>query len=183
MMKWIATAFGVLILCGAPAPAATLDLGTWYQFQFDGSLGEVEPCVICDLLFPPVQPAPAKPWDLVAPPGGAIITVTDAFDRFERFEVFVDGTSLGETSPPAGGGNCGSDIGICLADPDTSSGKFIVAPGDYVLRIVQTEGFDGVGAFRVDAIPEPGAMILIGSGLAALLLSKRFRRACRTRGT
>jgi hypothetical protein len=175
MKKWIATLFGVLAMCGAPATGAPIDLGTWYQFQFDGSLGEVSPCVVCDALFPEVPPAPEQPWTLVAPPGGAYITVTDAFDRFERFEVFIDGTSLGETSAPAGGGNCGSDIELCLADPDTSSGTFFAAPGTYELHIFQTEGFDGVGAFRVDAIPEPGAIILIGSGLAALALRRRFR--------
>ena len=176
-MKGIAAVFGLLFMSGAPALAATIDFGTWYQFQFDGSLGEVSPCVVCNL-FPEVPPAPAQPWEFVAPPGGVFITVSDAFDRLERFEVFADGVSLGLTSIPSGAGNCGSDINLCLADPDNSTGVFFVEPGTHTMAIFQADGVEGLAAFRVDVavIPEPAGLLLVGGGLAALLLRRRFAR-------
>jgi hypothetical protein len=111
-----------------------------------------------------------------------MLTVTDAFLPGDEFEVFDLGLSLGATSPAILGASCGNDPVPCLDDPRVSQGIFLMRPGAHEITIRPTVTPIGPGAayFRVDvttapvAVPEPGALWLMGSGVAFLW---RFRHA------
>jgi hypothetical protein len=96
----------------------------------------------------------------------------------DAFEVIANSVSLGFTSTPVEAGDCGPDPDVCLEfDPDVSSGVFLLSsgPNSFTIRHTETVLGEGTGYFRVDAtaIPEPGAIALMASGLAALLWRRR----------
>lgn len=180
MKKTAAAIFAVLVMCVAPALAGPVDFGVWYEFQFDGSLGFVTGCspATCFDLAPGAQYASDPLWTFTAPPGGARLTVTDVNFHGDAFEIIANGLSLGFTSPPVDAGGCGPDPDLCLTeDLDVSSGVFMLAQGEnsFTIRHTETQLGEGTGYFRVDVtpIPEPGAMALMASGLAALLWRRR----------
>ncbi len=123
----------------------------------------------------------APPWSFVAPVGGSELTVTDAFESGDRFEIFDFGASLGLTSAPVLGGDCGDDPVTCLADPNISHNVFLLGAGAHEITIVPVESPSdgGAGYFAVSAaaaIPEPSLLALLAAGSAGLLLARRARR-------
>ncbi len=180
-------------ILGAPAAgnAGPITAGTYYQFGFDvaGS-----PATGCDPADPagafctpssgtPTSFADAPAWSFTAPASGSELTVTDAFESGDRFEIFDSGVSLGLTSAPGAAGvvDCGDDPVPCLADPSISHGSFLLAAGAHDITIVAAESPSGLGAgyFIVDAtavaLPEPGSLALLALASAGLLLA-RLRR-------
>jgi hypothetical protein len=90
----------------------------------------------------------------VAPSDGLTLTVTDAFQKGDIFEVLDMGVSIGSTSTvPTDPASCGSDPVPCLADPTMSHGVFQLGPGPHSITIKATTSPFGGGAayFRVDA--------------------------------
>lgn len=113
----------------------------------------------------------APPWTFSAPVGGATLTVTDAFLSGDRFQVFDFGISLGLTSAPGTGANCGDDPAVCLATPGISKGVFALAAGGHSLTITPTLSLGGgSGYLRVDAVPEPSTWLLLTTGLLLMLM-------------
>jgi len=184
IVTWLALAF----TAPAPALADPISLDTWYEFSFtDPGV----PAVGCDPADPaggfclsssgtPTSPVGAPPWTLT---GSAVLTVTDAFGSGDRFEVFDFGASLGLTSLPGVGGDCGDDPVPCLVDPLISQGSFLLGAGSHEVTIIPVDSPVGGGAGYLSAsavVPEPGSGLLFGGSLAILALLY-MRRARTTR--
>jgi hypothetical protein len=179
------TLLALAFAASAPALADPISLDTWYEFSFtDPGV----PAVGCDPADPaggfcisssgtPTLPVGAPPWTLT---GSAVLTVTDAFESGDRFEVFDFGASLGLTSLPGLGGDCGDDPVPCLADPLISKGFFLLGAGSHEITLIPVDSPSGGGSGYLGAsvvIPEPGSGLLFGASLAilALLYTRRAR--------
>lgn len=171
------------------AQAGVIDFGTWYQFSFTGAGVSAQGCDPADPAGAfclsssgtPTQPANAPAWTFVAPAGGAVFTVTDAFLSGDRFEVFDFGVSIGVTSPPGSGIDCGDDPVPCLADTAISHALFALTAGNHSLTIATLAGTDpngGSGYFLASAgqtpLPPAAGFMLAGLiGLASLIRHRR----------
>ncbi|MGC4050574.1 MAG: PEP-CTERM sorting domain-containing protein [Paludibaculum sp.] len=168
--------------------ASVISLGTYQEFGFSTAGVEATGCDPNDASGPfcfessgtvALLLGPA-PWTFVAPAGGAVLTVTDAFFSGDRFEIFDFGSSIGLTSVPLDNIDCGDDPVPCLATAGVSSGIFNLAAGNHSLTISPTiSNGGGSGYLLVDvplaSVPEPGSWLLVGLGLALLTFSKCWR--------
>jgi len=125
------------------------------------------------------SPASGNPYTFTAL-GSVVLKVTDAFLSGDRFEVFVNAVSAGETSAPGNvGDQIGGDFDGAFADARWSSGMWMLGPGNYSIDIFTTVSPHGGGtaALRVDdevnPVPEPSTYALFVSGIAAALAFRR----------
>jgi hypothetical protein len=180
---YVGLALGMCVFTSSPALAGAILLNTFYEFSFtdpgvtalgcqpDDPAGEFctpssgTPTVFLD----------APPWTFTAGPAGVALTVTDAFETGDQFEVLDFGIPIGFTSVPDPGFDCGDDPVPCLADPHVSSRVFLLAGGDHSITIapLQVVGFGGAGYLHVAEVPEPGALSLLVFGLLGLTSSRR----------
>jgi len=174
---WLGAALFVTATIAQAGPIAG---GVWYQFSFTGS--DVRGCDPNDpggaFCIPgsrlPTEFLDAPPWTFIAPAPGTSLQLVDAFESGDRFQVFDFGISIGFTSVPTPGLDCGDDPGDCLAMPGISSGTFILGAGAHSIILVPIAspfGF-GSGYLRVGgtaALAEPGSIALLALGMASLL--------------
>lgn len=188
-----------LILCVAmPAMAGSIPFDTYLQFSFSDA---ATPAAGCDPADPagafcipssgtPTSFLDAPAWTFSAAAAGATLTVIDAFTSGDRFEVFDFGTSLGLTSLPVLGGDCGDDPVLCLADANMSRLIISLASGLHSLTIVPTlvPEFGGSAYLQITGtpdttpVPEPSSALLLTLGLVGLGIF-RARRSRATTGT
>lgn len=183
---------GALGVAAPGSPSAPVPVGgNWLEFLFTAA---GVPATDCAGSCTPSsggnsQDAGSPPWTFSAGAGGADLTVVDAFNLGDQFEVFDFGLSMGTTSAP-GSGSCGSDPVPCLADANASKRVFQLAPGPHSITITPVLSPFGGGAayFRVDdaqrftqAIPTLGAVglgvLVIALALISVLVLRRRRAA------
>ena len=89
----------------------------------------------------------APPWTFTCPASGCWLTVTDAFNLGDQYEVFDNAASIGSTPPvplPAQSGEqCAGAIGLasdpelCVLDPNSSTGMFNLGSGAHSITITR----------------------------------------------
>lgn len=178
-----------ILAFSSPVQAGPIAFEVWYEFGV-GDVGvEATGCDPDDpdgaFCIPssgtPTQFLDAPPWTFTAPASGATLTVIDAFESTERFELFDFGVSLGLSSLPAAASivDCGDDPLVCLGTPGMSRGSFGVSAGNHAITIVPTLSQFGAAYLQVSAaaVPEPGTLLLLGLALAgAVALRARSTR-------
>ncbi len=178
-----------LFLLARPAFSGAIALGTWGEFGFSAAGTPATGCDPNDPAGPFCVPSSGTPttfldapaWTFTAPATGALLTVTDAFEAGDRFEVFDFGASLGLTSLPFGSADCGDDPVPCLATAGISSRVFTLGSGAHSIRITPTLSpiSGGAGyllATAAAAIPEPATLLLLGCGMTALIFARKRSR-------
>jgi hypothetical protein len=179
-----AVAFAVL-LSANPALADSVPLDVWLQFAFETAGTQATGCNPNDPAGPfcigssgtPTDLAPAPPWTF-STPFGARLTLTDAFEAGDRFEVFDFGASIGMTTLPVGSTDCGDDPAVCFAAADISKGLFSLTGGSHELTIFPLLAPSGGGTayFLLESVPEPGSWALLASSLLAVVVTRRRSR-------
>ena len=178
----------VMLTLASPALASPIVLGTWYEFGFSTAGTPATGCDPEDPAGPfcipssgtPTSFAGAPPWTFNSA-GGTQLTVTDAFNAGDRFQIFDFGVSIGLTSLPVGSADCGDDPVPCLANPNVSHAQFNLAAGAHSITITPTLAptGGGTGYFIVNgaaAVPEPSTCILLLSGLFTLACAGRRQK-------
>jgi hypothetical protein len=178
----------VFAIAANPASASTIAVdGAWHEFLFGSSGTFAVACGGgCEPTIDPVaEQTTSPPWTFSGP---AIVTVTDLFERGDRFAIFDNAVLLGDTSVPVNDGTTtcpatgvGNDINACLANPTYSHGVFGLGTGAHSLTIeviqnaVTTTG--GAAAFQAapEAVPDPNTSILL-LGLGLLGIASQIRR-------
>jgi hypothetical protein len=128
--------------------------GLWLEFQFNESGSFADACNGCAPSSGQNSVFGGKPpWKFMAPPAGARLTITDAFDLGDRFEVFDFGESIGKTSAVAAAGACSDDPELCVVSSAVSHAIFNLGAGAHEITIRAIDSPYGAGAayFRVDA--------------------------------
>jgi hypothetical protein len=184
--SWLTIAFALLL--SAPASAGTIAFDTWYEFGFTDAGTPATGCFPDDplsiVVCPPSSGTPTTfldtpPWTFG---GSSTLTVVDAFESGDAFEIFDFGLSIGVTSAPVLGVDCSDDPVPCLANPAMSQGVFVLGAGAHSLTITPTLSPGSLGAAYLQvsaaAVPEPASVLLFGLGVATLCVrSVRRSRA------
>ena len=177
--------FMVVLMLGAvsaAAPSIQADPivvgGNWYEFQFLGPGSQGTACVLCTpSIAGNSQFAPNPPWTFTLSQAG-ILTVTDAFNIGDSFDVFDFGVLIGSTPPVAQFDTCGSDPVPCSMNPNVSHAVFSLAVGPHAITIMARDPAIAAGAayFRVDEVPDPTTLLLLATGLGGAISVRKNRK-------
>ena len=137
--------------------------GSWQAFDFGAADSQATSCGGC--FGTNYSDAGDPPWTFNAGAAGVTLTVVDGYLTGDQFEVFDSGASLGRTSTPVIGGDCGENPDHCLADPDSSKRVFRLAPGPHSITIIAVAApffaqfGSGTAYFRVRSMSTAAAPI------------------------
>ena len=170
-----------LNVLAAPAFAGPIPFDTYLQFSFSDVGVSAIGCDPADPAGAFCIPSGGTPTSFLDAPAwtfaggaGAVLTVIDAFLSGDRFEIFDFGVSLGLSSLPGLGSDCGDDPVLCLADAGMSRLQIVLGAGPHSLTITPTLTADFGGsaylhvAHGATSVPEPSPLWLMALGLIAL---------------
>jgi hypothetical protein len=173
----LAAAIGAVVCFSSPVVFAQVPAQeVWTGFEV-GAVGSswTVPFETTPITFSGVLSAPAY------------LKIVDLGLAGDRFEVFINGVSAGNTSAPtlAIGVNDPSyffgDEALALADSNFSRGEFLLPQGTITVSVMASMSpLDAsIAAFQVSAIPEPAslAMLLAGAGVVGLARRRQARAA------
>jgi len=169
--------------------------GTWFEWSFKDNPFEAFGCLPADPFSPflcvpstgtPTVFADTPPYTVNCPFNffGCNLTVTDAFNQGDRFEVFDFGAPIGTTSAVANTGDqCApnnTDPEDCLLDVDSSSGVFCLQAGPHEISFlpIVVNADQGAAYFKLETavcgviggtmIPlDTTALLLVGAQMNA----------------
>mgnify|MGYP003574543731 FL=1 len=110
----------------------------------------------------------------------AVLTVTDAYEKGDRWTIFNYGASLGETPWVPKSTVSTADYDVAASDPTWSTDTFELTPGTYqITGKHRTNAYgNSSGGIRLDGVahtPIPGTLWLFGPGVVGLAaLRKRL---------
>lgn len=112
--------------------------------------------------------------------GPSVLTIVDGFLDGDQFSVYDGAVFLGNTSTPLNDGQFCGDYATCLSSTAYSSGSYTFGAGTHSVDIfvLQSPYGDG-GAFlelNPAATPEPGSLLLVGTGVLSVVGAVRRRR-------
>lgn len=181
-----------------PAFAGAIATDTWYcgRFEATGSElfgGSIQALSVCDMVSGRTATIFGTEYDLFGDPGdapwtvtvgslGAQLLVVDVETSGDRFELFDDGNSLGQTSVPVfGTEDCDADVACALANTDYSQGTFDLAPGLHSLSgefLGDVEYGDFAFIVRSNTeVPAPAGIAVAGLALGLFGLRRKARAA------
>ncbi|MBI1355067.1 MAG: PEP-CTERM sorting domain-containing protein [Acidobacteria bacterium] len=170
---------------------------TWYQFGIDSTGGSARGCVNTAqrcLDVPNTTPVAAPTWDLpVAFDFAVTLTVTDAFEVIDLFEILNNGQPVPASSLPVAASSLAPaavcnplDLMSCVNDPAYASLTTTFAPGTPIsLNFLITQRgapIDGSAFFILTGVPdtqlvpEPSTWLLLAGGLVAAGALRRRSR-------
>jgi len=133
--------------------AAVITINTkWYEFKWTTNGADVVACsggCLPSITGNSVD-APSPAWTFTCPASGCVLTVTDAFNRGEQFEVYDSASSIGTTSavpiPLDINEQCNnnpatsSDPEACVTDALASHGTFNLTSGSHSITMKKIAG-------------------------------------------
>ena len=173
MVLLVALVVSIGITTPVGAGPVTVGNVNWYEFQFGTPTDFAVGCTSCtpssglNSVF-----ADAPAWTFSGP---AAFTVVDAFIAVDRFNVYDNAVLIGATSAAAGSDPGLSDPALALLNLAYSRGIFNFGAGDHSITIEHIAGVSGAAYFRVDSVPEPMTLLLLGFGLLGLAGTRKFK--------
>ena len=167
------------ILSAGGASAGAIGLNQWEEFAFGAAGSALTGCSSATCTAGDISVfAPASPWTFTCATS-CVLQVTDAFLSGDQFTFFDNLVSLGLTSAPTLGANCGNAVLACVANASFSHGLFLLAAGAHSISGTVSVSPFGSGAafFIVKAVnvPEPSTILLLALGLLAVSVLSRRR--------
>lgn len=179
------------------SPITNIQTNQWYTGAFNSTAGSPlfgpgtilganpTPGTNATVLFAPANSS--TPWTTVNLPFGGFLTVTDAENSGDTFDISVNGIDLGATSTATTGANCDNDISCAVSGSsaaDFSHGTFVLPVGtDTFSGVVNTQISGGNFDFIIEAnadpnnpVPEPVSLAVLGVGMAGLAAVRRRKR-------
>jgi hypothetical protein len=174
MVLLVALVVSIGITTPVGAGPVTVGNVNWYEFQFGTPIDFAVGCTSCtpssglNSVF-----ANAPAWTFSGP---AVFTVVDAFLEVDQFRVYDNAVLVGTTSAVAGTTLLSlSDPALALLNLDYSRGIFNFGAGAHAITIEHIVGQSGAAYFRVDSVPEPMTLLLLGFGLLGLAGTRKFK--------
>jgi hypothetical protein len=191
-MKRLSAFLLTLFLASLPlsVQAAPVNLNTWYTFGWNDGVGSalVNGTGFGPITNPSGTPAPDPPWTFtLAVP--EVLRVQDTFLSGDQFQMFDNAVSLGLTSLPTQGFDCGTDLSCAMANPAFSFGAFLLGVGPHSITGTLTLAASqsgGAAAFIIGPVPTtiplPATLPLFATGLVGLgLLGWRRKRKAKSK--